>query len=157
MMDTLSAMRFARQVGFGLAPNEPIPNDPLAWAQNQMDQGPEVRFFADRQGNLMQGLPESLKLLHTQEEVAHALFLHDQARLLADAKTKTLGAAEAEEFRYAHVNYPFWRLEPWKEVLVRGAMAVNGPSPVFERFWHFWTNHFTVSPAVRAMEPRAPY
>jgi len=148
MMDTLSTMRFARQVGFGLAPNEPVPDDPLAWAQNQMNQGPEVRFFADRQGSLMQGLPESLKLLHTQEEVAHALFLHDQARLLADAKTKTLGAAEAEEIRYEHVNYPFWRLEPWKEVLARGAMAVNGPSPVFERFWHFWTNHFTVSPAV---------
>ena len=28
----------------------------------------------------------------------------------------------------------------------RAAMAVNGPAPAFERFWHFWSNHFTVSP-----------
>jgi uncharacterized protein (DUF1800 family) len=148
MMDSLATTRFARQLGFGLAPSEPNPQDPVRWAQDQMDQAPDVQFFADRQGNLMQGLPEGLRLLSTQEEVAQALFRHEQARVLSNEKTKTLSAPEAEQFRYQNVNYPFWRLEPWKEVLARGAMAINGPAPVFERFWHFWTNHFTVSPAV---------
>jgi uncharacterized protein (DUF1800 family) len=147
-MNTFATLRFARQVGFGLAPNEAIPSDPLRWAQEQMNQGPAVQFLADRQGNLMSGLPVGLKLLITQEDVAQALFEHDQARILSNEKTKTLPAAEAEQFRYEHINYPYWRLEPWKEVLARGAMAVNGSAPVFERFWHFWTNHFTVSPAV---------
>ena len=147
-MNTLEAARFSRQIGFGFAPDETIPNNVIGWAQEQMNRGPDVQFFADRQGNLMQGLPEGLKLLHTQAEVAEALFQHDQARLLSNEKVKILSAPEAEQFRYEQVNYPYWRLEPWKEVLARGAMAVNGSAPVFERFWHFWTNHFTVSPAV---------
>lgn len=147
-MNTLVAARFSRQIGFGFAPDETIPSDVIGWAQEQMNRGPDVQFFADRQGNLMQGLPEGLKLLHTQAEVAEALFQHSQARELANDKAKVLSTSESEQFRYDQVNYPYWRLEPWKEVLARGAMAVNGPAPVFERFWHFWTNHFTVAPVV---------
>ena len=147
-MNTLEAARFSRQIGFGFAPDEAIPSDVISWAQDQLNRGPEVQFFADRQGHLLKDLPEGLKLLHTQAEVAEALFQHDQARLLSNEKTKVLPPSEAEQFRYEQVLYPYWRLEPWKEILARGAMAVNGPAPVFERFWHFWTNHFTVSPAV---------
>lgn len=33
----------------------------------------------------------------------------------------------------------------WRDCLVKTLTAVNGPSPVFERFWWFWCNHFTVS------------
>ena len=147
-MNTLEAARFARQFGFGFAPDETIPSDVIGWAQGQMNRGPSVQFFADRQGHLLKDLPEGLKLLHTQAEVAEALFQHDQARLLSNEKAKALPPSDAEQFRYEQVNYPYWRLEPWKEILARGTMAVNGPAPVFERFWHFWTNHFTVSPAV---------
>ena len=147
-MNNLEAARFSRQIGFGFASDETIPGDVIGWAQEQMNRGPSVQFFADRQGHLIKDLPEDLKLLYTQAEVAEALFQHDQARLLSNEKAKVLPRLEAEQFRYEQVNYPYWRFEPWKEVLARGAMAVNGPAPVFERFWHFWTNHFTVSPAV---------
>ena len=147
-MNTINAARLARQLGFGFAPDETPPRDPVGWAQEQLNLGPRVQFLADRQGNLLQGLPEDLKLLQTQEEIAEALFQHNQARLRSNEKAKALPPSEAEQFRYEQVLYPYWRLEPWKEVLARGAMAVNGPAPVFERFWHFWTNHFTVSPAV---------
>ena len=147
-MNTLEAARFSRQLGFGFAPDETTPSDVIGWAQGQMNRGPSVQFFADRQGTLLKELPEGLKLLHTQAEVAEALYRHDQARRLSNEKAKVLPPSEAEQFRYEQVNYPFGRLEPWKEILARGAMAVNGPAPVFERFWHFWTNHFTVSPVV---------
>jgi uncharacterized protein (DUF1800 family) len=147
-VNTLEAARFSRQIGFGFAPDETIPSDVIGWAQDQLNRGPNVQFFADRQGHLLKDLPDGLKLLHTQAEVAEALFQHDQARLLSNEKAKVLTPSEVEKFRYEQVNYPYWRLEPWKEILARGAMAVNGPAPVFERFWHFWTNHFTVSPAV---------
>lgn len=151
-LNTLEAARFSRKIGFGFAPDETISSDVIGWAQEQMNRGPSVEFFADRQGNLLAGLPEGLKLLQTQEEVAEALFQHNQARLLSNEKAKVLPPSEAEQFRYQQVSYPYRRLEPWKEVLVRGAMAVNGPAPVFERFWHFWTNHFTVSPAVNNID-----
>lgn len=147
-MNTLEAARFSRQIGFGFAPDETIQSDAVGWAQEQMNRAPDVQFFADRRGQLLKELPEGLKLLHTQAEVAEALFQHDQARLLSNEKAKALPRSEAEKIRYEQVNYPYWRLEPWKEILARGSMSVNGPAPVFERFWHFWTNHFTVSPAV---------
>lgn len=146
-MNALDAARFTRQVGYGLAPDEAEPGDPLAWAQRQMDTAPPVEFRARRDGTLMRNLPEGLQLLHTQAEVAHGLQAHQEAEARSFELSKTMARAEWEKVRYDLVDYPFWRLEPWKEVLARGAMAVNGPSPVFERFWHFWTNHFTVSPA----------
>ena len=31
------------------------------------------------------------------------------------------------------------------ELAIRHNEAINGPSPVFERFWHFWGNHFAIS------------
>jgi uncharacterized protein (DUF1800 family) len=146
-MNAFEVARFARQVGFGLAPDEATPMDPVGWAQSQLDTPPTVGFFTDRTGTLMQGLPDGLKLLHTQEEVAIALVQHSEAERQSFDKSKTMARPEWEKVRFDMVDYPYWRLEPWKEVLARGAMAVNGPAPVFERFWHFWTNHFTVSPA----------
>ena len=35
---------FFRKVGFGIGPNEEIPNDPLKWALNQVDQVPELSW-----------------------------------------------------------------------------------------------------------------
>ena len=71
-MNTLEAARFSRQIGFGFAPDETIPSDVIGWAQDQLNRGPNVQFFADRQGHLLKDLPEGLTLLHTQAEVAEA-------------------------------------------------------------------------------------
>jgi len=95
----------------------------------------------------MQGLPAGTRLLHTQEEVAVALQEHWDAEKRSFASSRQMPRAEWEKLRFNMVEYPYWRQEPWKEILARGAMSVNGPAPVFERFWHFWTSHFTVAPA----------
>ena len=146
-MNPLAAARFARQVGFGLAPDEATPDDPLAWAQAQLDKAPPVTFLADRRGALMTGLPEGLRLLDSQKDATLAMQGHWDAEKNTFEQSRKLPRPEWEKLRYETVDLPYWRLEPWKEVLARGAMAVNGPAPVFERFWHFWTNHFTVAPA----------
>ena len=31
------------------------------------------------------------------------------------------------------------------ELTIRHNEAINGKAPVFERFWHFWGNHFAIS------------
>ena len=75
-MNPLAAARFARQVGFGLAPDEATPDDPLAWAQAQLDKAPPVTFLADRRGTLMTGLPEGLRLLDSQKDATLAMQGH---------------------------------------------------------------------------------
>ena len=47
------------------------------------------------------------------------------------------------------VSLPYHQLEHWKEVQARVTTALHGEAPVFERFWHFWTNHFTVAPGTQ--------
>ena len=146
-MTPIESARFARQVGFGLAPDEATPGDPLVWAQAQLNQAPPVTFLADRRGTLMTNLPPGLRLLETQTEATQAMQAHWDAEKNSFTLSSQLTRPEWDKLRYETVDLPYWRMEPWKEVLGRGAMAVNGPAPVFERFWHFWTNHFTVAPA----------
>ena len=38
---------FFRKVGFGIAPGESVPDDPLAWAQAQMDTVPDLSWKGD--------------------------------------------------------------------------------------------------------------
>jgi uncharacterized protein (DUF1800 family) len=146
-MNPLDSARFARQVGFGLAPDEATPDDPLAWAQAQLDKAPAVAFLADRKGTLMTGLPEGVRLVDSQKDATLAMQGHWDAEKNSFEQSRKLPRPEWEKLRYETVDLPYWRMAPWQEVLARGAMAVNGPAPVFERFWHFWTNHFTVAPA----------
>jgi len=146
-MSPLDSTRFARQVGFGLAPDEATPDDPLAWAQAQLDRAPAVAFLADRTGALMTGLPEGVRLLESQKDATLAMQGHWDAEKNSFEQSRKLPRPDWEKLRYETVDLPYWRMAPWQEVLARGAMAVNGPAPVFERFWHFWTNHFTVAPA----------
>lgn len=68
-----------------------------------------------------------------------------EVKLIAKAGTmpdKDFENMMNEEVYFLRGEYPAWR-----DCLVRSLTAVNGPSPVFERFWTFWTNHFTVAPS----------
>ena len=40
---------FFRKVGFGIGPNETVPDDPLNWALNQLDEVPEFSW----KGNIL--------------------------------------------------------------------------------------------------------
>ncbi len=138
--------QFARKLGFGLGPDETAPSDPVAWAVGQLDAGPPMDFLANRQGAKMTGLPEGLRLRESQAETTAALRTYNDAEEATNEASKRMGKEEWAKFRYETYELPVWGIEPWKETLARAAMAVNGPAPVFERFWHFWANHFTVAP-----------
>lgn len=158
-MNELETARFARQIGFGLAPDDKTPTDALAWAQAQLDQAPKVAFLANRSGGLISDLPADVALLDTQEQVAITLQRHIETRRAMLAASGQMPRQQWDAMRFAQVAYPFLLLPPWQEGLARGCMAVNGPAPVFERFWHFWTNHFTVAPSVNNLSDTAvgPY
>jgi len=145
-MNELATARFARQVGFGLGPDEATPADAVGWASGQLDSAPKVKFLASRAGDELP-LPPEVRLLESQEEVAHALQRHIDSRLAVLAASRTMPKPQWEALRFQTMQ-PFLNLTGWQEGLARGCMAVNGPAPVFERFWHFWTNHFTVAPSV---------
>lgn len=146
-MNDIETSAFARRVGFGIAPDESLPKDGVAWAVAQLDKAPRVAFHADRIGGLISGLSPAVRLGETQADAAAGVqqFTDDiaQLRLASEKMTK-------EEFQAFSITKlaPHRVLTAWQETLARGAMAVNGPAPVFERFWHFWVNHFTVAPSI---------
>ncbi len=156
-MNELATVCFARQVGFGLGPDEATPADAVGWASGQLDSAPKVRFLASRGGDELP-VPPDVRLLESQEEVARALQRHIDSVLAVRAASSTMPKPQWEALRIQTMQ-PFVNLTGWQEGLARGCMAVNGPAPVFERFWHFWTNHFTVAPSVNNLSHTAvgPY
>lgn len=147
-MNAIESSTFVRRVGFGLAPHESSPADPVAWATAQLDKAPPVAFYADRSGGLFTHLPPEVKLLQTQAEACEALAQTIDSRRQVRQASRSLGKDEFVQLRYNKLAFPFIVMSAWKETLARGCMAVNGPAPVFERFWHFWANHFTVAPSI---------
>ena len=66
-----------------------------------------------------------------------------QKKLFESSKNLAPGAFDQQMFE--QVIYPYVVTARWRDCLVQSLTAVNGKSPVFERFWWFWCNHFTVS------------
>jgi uncharacterized protein (DUF1800 family) len=91
-------------------------------------------------------LPESVRLRWTMDEVMQAFHDHQQAERASFATGRTLSKQQYATQRAREVEIPYHRLEHWKEVQARATTALHGAAPVFERFWHFWTNHFMVAP-----------
>ncbi|MDZ7938599.1 MAG: DUF1800 family protein [Rhodoferax sp.] len=140
--------RFVRQVGFGLAPEEAAPADPLGWASGQLDKVPKVALYTDRAGTLLTGPAADIKLVDNQADVVYALQDTNLANRDLRIAGRGLSPAEFQKLAFEKIGRPYHVRAPWHECLVRGCMAVNGPAPVFERFWHFWANHFTVAPSI---------
>jgi uncharacterized protein (DUF1800 family) len=145
-MESKDALRLIRRVGFGLGPNETLPDDPIGWAQAQLDRGPPMQFLLQLDEASKAKIPGGeIKLLNTQAEAVKARFEHEAVEKRSNALSKTLSKEEWIKHNYETFKFPILDFEQWKEVAARGGMAVQGSAPVFERFWHFWTNHFTVS------------
>lgn len=139
--------RFARRLGFGLAPGQALPADPLAWAIGQVEvtQAPRIDLL-EPDGRPRSDLPASLRLLWRMDDVMHAFQAHQETERKSFELGKSGDRQIYEEFRRREVTLPYHRTEHWKEVQARITTALYGGQPVFERFWHFWTNHFMVAP-----------
>ncbi|MEO6396497.1 MAG: DUF1800 family protein [Devosia sp.] len=136
---------FARRLGYGLRQSETMGSSARDWAVRQISAIPPLDFYGRGGANIRDHFPDFAEPVpdfangarlwgeYADKEVA----LEDQvSKLDASVWQKRM----EEEIYRPRTDYPHWR-----ECLVRSLTAVNGPSPVFERFWSFWVNHFTVN------------
>ncbi len=143
--------RFLRRVGFGWGATEPLPGDPVGWAREQLARVPAMDFYARRRRDAeawapLLALDADSQLRWTQEAAVVRWLQHMEAEKAIFARSRGMDKAAYAAAEEQQVRIPFVRLEHWREVLVRGCTAAHGEQPVFERFWHFWTNHFMVAP-----------
>jgi len=121
---------FYRKVGFGFGLDENIPSDPLEWAQAQLSTVPEFSW----KGNI----PSEKEMRKKHGERIY----QDRKVLRKKYKNdKTKYKAEKQKLRI-RTGQHFYESN---ELAIRHNEAINGVSPVFERFWHFWGNHFAIS------------
>jgi uncharacterized protein (DUF1800 family) len=135
--------RYCRRVGFGCSPTQALPQDPVSWAQAQVERVPTIDLIG-RDGSRTPGT-EKLQLLWKMDAVMTAFQQHREIELTSFAKSNQMGAREYEQWRRREMH-PYWELEHWKEVQARISTARFGQQPVFEKLWHFWANHFMVAP-----------
>ena len=121
---------FFRKVGFGLGLEEAVPDDPLAWAQAQMDAVPPLSWKGD--------IPSGDSLM---DHYAHWVYT-DRKVLRERHKTDRKAYKEAKEvLRYETGERFFENLE----LCIRHDAALNSGAPMFERLWFFWGNHFAIT------------
>ena len=120
---------FFRKVGFGLSASETIPNDPVNWAINQIKNVPDLNW---------KGPIYSLKEMMD----FHGKYNFTDRRVLRKKyKKDRQGYKKAK--RELKFQTGFYYFEPlW--LYIRHNESVNGSSPVFQRFLHFWGNHFAI-------------
>lgn len=139
--------RFVRRMAFGLAPGQALPENPLAWAIGQVEVSHAPRIdILEPDGQVRSDLPAQVRLRWHMDEVMHAFAAHQEIERKSFELGKLGDRKAYEDFRRQEVNIPYVRAEHWKEVQARVTTALHGEQPVFERFWHFWANHFMVAP-----------
>ena len=144
-MRTHLISKFTRRVAFGLRGDAALPDDPVAWAVAQLQVAPPIDII-ESDGTRRQDLPAGMSLLTDMDDVMHAFAKHQRLEQESFEYANQVSQKEFEAYREQTIGDPYWRLEHWKEVQARETTAVFGAAPVFERFWHFWTNHFMVAP-----------
>lgn len=140
--------RFYRRVAFGRPVGTPLPSDPLAWAKTQLNAVPPIDIL-EPDGTRRADLPAAVQLRWEMDEVMHAFEQHRQLDRSTREQARHLSTTEYRSLRQQQIRLPYYQMEHWKEVQARATTALYGSAPVFERFWHFWTNHFMVAPGTQ--------
>ena len=137
----LDSKWFVRKVGFGIRPENDFPKDPVKWAHRQVEQVPTsvgIKSCRSESRSLIVPWPTIFEWS-----------LEDRIERLIEYRSET----DALEKKFARGSQAYEqadeRLEKRLSVqrfdeLHRAHQCVYGRSPVFERFAHFWQNHFTV-------------
>ena len=121
---------FFRKVAFGIGPDEEVPNDPLNWALNQLNEVPKISWT---------GQIYSEKELRKQ----YGKWVYgDRKKLRKKYKdNKTLYKVEKDKLRH-QTGQKFWES---LEISIRHNEAINSSSPVLAKLWMFWGNFFAIS------------
>ena len=120
--------RYARRVGFGLAPGERIGDDPVGWAAAQLRVVPPIAII-EPDGTPRADLPAGLRLQDSGDGLMHAWQQAIDTVAAVRARSASLGEAAFRREQTERVVIPYYRLEHWKEVQARATTAVYGPTP----------------------------
>ena len=118
---------FIRRVGFGLQPDEQVPTNPLDWAKDQMNVVPKL-IWPGRIYSEEEMLDIRLEFTAAEDKLQKTEKDPKKAKIKKNKLYRRTGRNFFERY----------------ELAIRHYQAVYGQQPVFERFWHFWGNHFTI-------------
>ena len=123
------ANTFFRKVGFGLSVDDEVPREPLSWAIEQIKSLPKLNW---------QGPIYSLKEMME----FHGKYNYTDRRILRKKhkNSRQNYKIAKRNLKYSTGHYYFEPL--W--LYIRHNEAINGSAPVFQRFLHFWGNHFAI-------------
>ena len=113
---------FFRKVGFGIGPREQVPNNPLSWAQKQVDKVPPLVWN---------------KPIRTGEEMLnfYAEWVYTDREVLRKKHKGNRKAYEEAKNQLRHkVGHRYFEN---LEICIRQNTALKSKAPVFERLWLF--------------------
>ena len=120
---------FFRKVGFGLGPEDKIPDNPLSWALKQVDKVPPLVWD---------------KPIRTGKEMLnfYAEWVYTDRKVLRKKHKGNRKAYENAKNQLRNkVGHRYF--EPL-EICIRHNTALKSGAPIFERLWFFWCNHFAI-------------
>lgn len=121
---------FFRKMGFGLGPDDTVPEDPVAWADAQVETVPPLVWEGDIP-TAEHLLDERAKFVYTDRRVIRKKFKGDR-KAYREAKTRLRW--ETGQKYYESLD-----------IAIRHNTALHSEAPVFERLWLFWHNHFAIA------------
>lgn len=123
----MTASRFYRKVGFGLRPDELLPANRLQWAADQIETIPPLIWSGEQRDAAQM---QDIRVSFTTAERVLEQTIRDEAELRQ--KRETLYNQSGRRY-----------FEPY-ELAMRHYQAAHSDRGVFERFQHFWGNHFAI-------------
>lgn len=118
---------FIRKIGFGLRPDEDLPSQPTTWAKDQIWVTPDLVW------------PDKL-YSHGELNSLRQKYLSSKRKINKAVQDKQQRARELRQLKQK-TGYSFFENY---ELAIRHHQAIYSENPVFERFWHFWCNHFAI-------------
>ena len=119
--------RFYRKVGFGLRPDEDVPKDRLGWAVEQISGIPPL-IWPGKIYSVDEMLDIRTSFLGAEQKLEQTITDPNQLRMKREALYKEKGRRFFGPY----------------ELAIRHHQAVLSDKAVFERFQHFWGNHFAI-------------
>ena len=117
-------------MAFGLGPDDTVPEDPVAWAEAQVDTVPPLVWDGD--------IPSADQLLD-----ARAKFVYTDRRVIRkEFKGDRKAYREAKDQLRWETGEKYYES---LDIAIRHNTALKSQAPVFERLWLFWHNHFAVA------------
>ncbi len=135
---------FARRLGYGLRKGETTGGPVRDWAIKQISEVPSLDFYGPDGKSIRSQLPDYAEPVPDYEEATRLVGVYFNKEHEMELLVGKMPDRERDQKQFEEVDKPMKWYPEWRNALLRSLTAVNGPSPVFERFWAFWVNHFAV-------------